>query len=1706
VNTPSSQSRLRAADARWFKLKLPPLPATQGLNAFASEVRGRLTTEPMALSKNPLEGKQVSSPVSTGGGGALFQARTQALYLANMLTGLPTAPGVAGGRVLSVRFEARYTGAHTDDIYCEVEGASAEGWRCFVQCKRKFDVTESDSTFTDAFQAAWRDWLQQGPFRRSRDTLSIASTAPASPSLEAAREVCQLARASDDLADFQRKLGAAGLKAKRVLEAWRVLCELSKPMLGTAYSEDEVLAFTKRLRLDVHDVGSDDTQEMVLLAGLLGAWCSQPEKGELFRAGLTDYCLEMGQRPGTATAASWRTSASAALQEAFDAGIAGASGATAAWGKLIARAQHQLGLVGAALPNGVHLDRLALQEELLTRATEHPLVVVTGDAGVGKSGAVVTAARALAAGNPLIFFRADELDSPSLDASLVATGITSGVLVLDAAFQVHDRVVLVIDSLEKALEFAKRGALEELLGLAAKHKSVQVVVTARSYALAPLLANFLHTSSVGIVEVHPLSEEELASVLAGSEFTPAEQQNEQLRKLAIARRKSAGTLPSLTAGELRKFLWEEAVAPSTSRAGLAQRRRAVFDETCFTRTERLTQFVDPPSDAEAVESLKRDGILVADSVGRVAPGHDVLEDWSLYFRIEREVARAEQDWAALFEALGTHSGLRRAFRSWTADQADLGNEDALRLLAHCVTSTDAPALWRDEALIGLLRSDAAERLLSRFEPELTRNDFALLHRVIHLLRVACKGPAESQAASFDESELAKEAHIRAAMTTPVGDSWAHVVSLVDKHKSSLEAGAWHKVAALLEDAVKGCTWYSETALSKAVHNIAAHYVDNFDDAWSHDDRTLHKRFFSLFIGGVANDPPRVQAYLNSLIGRVRAARGRRRDLKAEERLGYLLGFANSIAPSAFLPSTVWAALVAMHIRAGTHEDEGIRHSDWSRGSSFGIRDHGASPFFPASCMSGPFRHLLNYHPKTALRFIVSLANDAAAHFRTSATNSVVVIPPQKSPNGKEHLHSEVFWLYYRGLVVSDDLLASALMALEERLLFDAESDPSKASEHLIWLLDNGTSTFTTAVAASVLTAHPRLFAEQFLRLARCPEFFLADHRRLNGEHMPLAILGGHDGLDAFRQRERHESNNLPHRKRDLEFLALQLQVEGVCRTEIFAALDEHIRELAAQAESERDDTWRVALKRMDLRGLKFGAPVGEGRRALEIAELDEDLAEKSKLAETRVAHANRRAGLHLWAASATGRRKKDAEPLFSSANEVLEALRQVHEQEEEHEAEIYSGFDQEVAAGLVLEMFQQDASCDEWAAATLSGPRLAQLRAGRDVWGAIACAVVRLLVVRASESRIEGAVAELAFHRDAEVRSAFAEAVNASRRELTDPVVITLASALARYAELTGMATARPCPRGERAYQAARRLAQCALRRTFEGNAPPTPEMAKLPARAGDWVIALRAAQGLSDWDWRRNTLDSLVELAAAAENSRSEDRELDFTSRKKVGKLFASELLRTDTGGAKALSRLKGLIPTAPEFCDEVLQDVLLAVDAREHKDARRFWAVWDEASSIVFAQRSLRGAHSSRFERVLRQLLLVGVPWRQGVYHLAILDERPMYVAECLRQVGDTRAGLQGCLDLLTSVARQSSIPSALPALRDAVVKQGAEAFTPRNNQWNAELVCRLAVHQHREELMRNKALREAVLDILTALVDAGSSIGFQLRDYLATASSKA
>lgn len=1672
--------------------------------------------------RSPLKGTQVVSAVATGGGGGVFQTRVAALYLANMLTGLPTTFGLQGGRAETLRFEARYTGAHTDDIYCQL--LDKEGVRLqLIQCKRGLNAIPSNTEFIDSIQGAWRDFLGEegSPFNRASDVLVIATIAPGTPANHAAKRLCELSRASVDLADFLQKLESKLFDAQHK-RTWGSFKEASKNTLQEKYDEEIVFALLQRLRVDIHDLGVEASQELSLVQALLNS--GHPgDSGEQVWNGLFSYVFEQGVNVGTVTRETWKATAVAGLQEAVTR-VAGQGGLGGIAERFSNRAGLQLSLISTSLPNGTHIPRGQCATRVLTGFDEHQVVIVTGGAGAGKSAVIAELAPLLHESGPLYFFRADELDQPSLSAVQSLSGMPDALLSLDKLLG-NGTPTIVIDSLEKALEARNPGALEELLTLVRTHKTVRLCVTTRSYAVNALFANFLFNFTFQVVDVPLLTDAELFAAVAGTPLEPLAFTDNSVRKvlrapfylrLALNHTSAGAALPQATASALRLALWTEKVAPSKGLAsGLAARRRAAFDEVCYSRTERFSQFVEAPMDAEAVASLLHDDVLSKDAIGRVAPAHDVLEDWSLFFRVAREVRGAERDWETLFGKLGLHAGMRRALRAWTALRSDEGDEDSYALLEAALAQDPAiPQLWRDEIAIGFLRSERVDELVAKLGSNVSFNNAVLLRRLSHLLRVACKGPTPIDYAAMAEDPGFKEVRLRLGMAAPIGKSWDVLIGLVAKVFPGLPPESHSWVVQLAEDAtLHNANWHKPSQRTLDVFNIAEHFCKQDTDDW-HKERTIGKRFFALLCRCVGAAPAKFEAFIEELLERI-AADSDGRDFHAEERLQFLVDVKNCQEACLFVPDLVWRVFKVLYVELEPKSTHEFGMSGWK--AELGLSVRAAHKFFPPSALQGPFRAQLLYAWPKSVISVVELCNHAARSLAKTTEDEVVILPAEQSPNGRPHIHSFPLWSAYRGLSVTSYLLNSALMALEERLLIEAKPQPKLVSQVLEVILERGESSVTTGLVAGVLIAHPELVTEKLLSICKCPQFFSDDIARSVQEAGALAIHGGHDGLDDARQQERMASNRLAHRRQHLEVLVLKLQLQHpeLCEA-IFKILDTHLG--ALKGATNVPDGWRMSLKRMDSRGLTLGEPIGDSKWVpLEIADLEPELKQASDDAEVRMARMNRIFGLRTWAAAITGRFSGAAPATrerFSSASEAYEEFVRVAEEADDDEDAMFTGLEDELTYALCTKWTSEDSGALRWARSIVL--ERTAVREDKDAWlrrdhslGRVrAHIVIRLAAVNPSQTNMVEALVNIVTEPMWQLRWAAAEAIAADLTPVQPVVAEVLVTGLAQYAEALVKKLSELYGGRRDVVDEARTATVHVLKEALRQAKPSVRPSPSSLVGVKEWLIAISAARNEVPDTWRVQSLITLAKLAADQEGRSKGDRHdpehIDFETRRELADSLAAELLTQPDDTSPLFAALDYCIDNAPELTGRLLESALIESAKQEFANSSALWRIWDRATAKVFPQTSLRTKSRrfySKYDDVLRVLLLCSVPWGKGFYDLSLLKSRPRFIADCLIAVGDSRAGLQYLLQIAAGIARVSALPSTLLQLRDALNQAPPDMFDDGNCLWNAETICHVTVHEHREELIRDARLRKATLDILDRLVDAGSSLSFQLRDYLAT-----
>lgn len=1674
--------------------------------------------------RDPLQGTQVMSTVATGGGGGVFQARVGALYLVNMLTGLPTAFCLHGARVEELRFEARYKGAHTDDVYCLLRDPKGS-WLQLVQCKRGLNATAGNTDFIDGLQGAWRDFLgtEKSPFDRASDVLVLATIAPATAANQAAKRLCELARASADLADYLQKVNSK-LFDKKHKETWEAFKTISKETLTDKYTEELVFQLLQRLRVDIHDLGTESSQELSLVQTLLTS--GQPgDSGELVWDGLVSYVQEQGITVGTVTRTTWSQTAKGGLQASVSR-LTSSRGLGGVAERLTERALLQLSLISTSLPNGAHIPRGECVGRVLSALDDRQLAIITGGPGAGKSAVVSELAYLLRESGPLFFFRADELDVPTLAAVQSLNGLQDQVLGIDTLLRTGAPTVI-IDSLEKALEAQNPGALEELFALVRKNKSSRLCITTRSYALNGLYTNFLYSFSSQVVDVPLLTDTEISTAVAASPLEEVVVKDAGVREvlrtpyylqLAFKYAATGTALPSTSGNDLRRALWTERIAPSRGLlAAMRTRRLATFDQVCYLRTERFAQFVEAPSDAEAVTSLLKDGVLAKDETDRVAPAHDVLEDWSLFFRVEREVRSSERDWSALFTKLGSHAGMRRALRLWTAQRSAEGDDDAYSLLEAAIrTDSTIAQLWRDEIVIGLLRSERVEDLVAKLGTNGAFSSEALLQRLSHLLRVACKGPT-----SIDYSHLAadsanKELLARVGMAAPVGKAWDVMIGLVARAFPSLPPKAHSWVVQLAEDAVAHDeAWQKPSLRVTDVFSMAEHYCWGDNDIW-YREKSVGKRFYELLCRCSGADPAKFKVFIDALVKRVSEDR-EDRDVYAEERLEFLTNIKHCREPIYFNAELVRTVFWALYTEPGPPTERHYGMDGWE--AAMGLSQRATHAFFPPSVLQGPFRAVLLYSFANSVRFVVDLCNHAAVSFAKSHPEEVTVLPPAQSPNGRAHIHDWRLWAAYRGHSVSSYVLNCALMALEERLLIEAKVQPEIISEVLEFILESGESSFTTGLVAGVLMAHPSLVTEKLLPLFNCPQFFADDIARYVGEATALAIHGGHDGLDEERQKERIVSNRLPHRKQHLEMLVLQLQIiRPDLREGIFAILDKHIEDL--KHAKDVPDGWRMGLKRMDARGMKLGEPVGDGKLVpLEIANLEPELKQVSDQAESRSQLMNRLATVRLWAGAVTQptlTSSPGAADRFSSSSEVYEEFQHLLDEVKGQEEALLLGMDNDLPCAMIQRWPTDTSEALQWAKDYLLD--VTSKRLDNDAWvrrspttGELrAKTLVLLASVDPSHPKLPESLANIITEPVWTVRQAGALAISEVLRPKQPLLAEILTTALAQYAEAldTTIGAARIRSR-DLVVEARDATSKGLVAAITGGNPTPRPSPRSLAA-VKEWTIALDAARSETPETWRVQALTTIARLMADQEGKSRVDRYdpdyVDFEARWEVGDLLASELLVQSTDKTPIFETLDYCIEHGPELSERVLESTLRGCMNQEYANADAFWRVWDLVAAKVLPDESLRTRSRrlySKNEKSLAVLLFQSIPWNKNFHDLPLLRNRPRFVANCLVTAGDSWNALEHLLALMAGVGRATAVPSALGQLRDAIAKAPADLFNDGNSLWNAETVCQAAVHEHRQALLRDVTLRQATLEVLDRLVDAGSSLAFQLRDYLATSS---
>ncbi len=1684
-----------------------------------------------------------SSPIATGGAGTLFEQHVDALFLALMLArGIP--PILKDCQVEEVHLQSGHLGWSTDDLLIIGTRGTGERRQLAAQVKLRFTISSKNEDCRKAFSDFWSDFKRNDKFDPKRDRLALVTLRGTDTLLHAFNSLLDCARASADGADFGRRLTTAGYLSKIAQDHATAIRTIIEESEGEAPSDDDCWRFLRVLHVVSFDLNTSTAQNEAWIKSLLAQTSHEPDPVAAAEATWRELLELVGK--GMPTAASYTYgSLPESLRKRHAEVATGDSGALEA---LAAHSETTLNGIHTTIAHSVRLRRDAMVTRVLECLDESQVAVVTGPAGSGKSALAKSAIELLREDLFCLAFRAEEFAESHIDRTLHQAHASINAKRLLALLAAQGRKVILVESVERLLEASVRDAFADLLRLAQRDHSIQLVLTCRDYSVETVRTSLLDQAALGhgVLEVPPLTDEELAQVVQAIPGLERAVENTRLKELLrspylldkAARMdwSGAGSFP----GDERAFrsrCWREVVCrDAVAGAGLPRRREQVFMELALRRARALSPYVRCDDlDPEAVEELRKDDVVVVskETSALAAPAHDVLEDWAIIQWLGGQFSLREQEARALADDVGGYPAIRRGFRKWLAEMLEHETDRAGAFVLSSFRDESLPAWFRDDTLVCTLLSSSAQAFLARHSEALFANHGSLLVRVIHLLRVACKTTPHW---------LPKGTAVPSQLLVPKGEAWPTVLKIVSDGVERLLPEHLGLLLGLLEDWARSIEWATPEPpgfheAGRVAFALLAHL-----DGYRMDD--MRKRTLNV----IASIPRADAAAFEALLQR--GCTLDRHDRAASEFAEILLtGLRAGFACRDFPEQMVRLATARFCLSDGDLQSTRKVRSSIDIEPFFGIRNHTNHDFFPASAIRGVFLPLLGHHPKVGVKFIVDLLNHACTWYgeqrwpddRLEPALQVTLDMPGEAQITQ--WANPRLWGLYRGLSVGPYVLQTALMALESWLLNLCRVAGADVEPWLLKLLKDSNNVAVTAVVASVCNAYPDKGGRAALALLSSRELIEMDRARMVGDlhHPSLAsFLPLNDAEKQIYEDERKKSDSLPHRRHDLEALAVKLQL-GEQKEGVWQILDRHRGVLPpVEQQSEEHRLWRLALHRMDVRGFRpIEAERGSGRSD---AVPEGGSGEKRRIyygpgaieadvQELIDRHAPVRArqeadlALLTWGWSAWEKNETGAIDISAWQTKLLEAKER---DREPREAESYSrGGPGLVAAVCVRDHWEEMGREDrEWCVGKLIDELDRDCDSGDD---SVKHARGLLRPDRAAAYVLPRVLsAGVPEDGDPRIREVLAKALTHSVQE----VVVYAAEGIGRYLQGAWLGFAERCV-GAVARQAnlIEELQAAQMSRPFDERLrgdelirSVVPDVRAYIAGDDLDVESELARLDLSDWPGQM-AAQTILQILGYCTESRlamrfhsrvvgglveswnEERRNRGGTSRRsyefdhECSQRIARFVLKLQVCDALALCQpLLAAVGDHPRDTAQFVRSLILEEDRWEAETP--FWHIWQEFAERLCDASWIENLDSrSAMGTELLSVMFLGLEWKEGVRHWRRLEGQAGRIDVLVARLPASAAVLEAYCRFLYEIG-ECSLPNGFVIVADRLsAGTPSEMLAGGNTVFYLETLLRRYVYSEPLRLKSNPQVRTAVLRILDELVEAGSSAAFRLRDDFVT-----
>ena len=1140
---------------------------------------------------------QKGSVFQKGGGGTNFEQLVQTAFLTTLIIH-GNAPCLDSGELSEVALQVTNRGYETDDFMVTAKSASGEH-RILIQVKHDISFTVDNEIFKEVINAFWKDYNNTSIFDKSKDKLIIVKNGLTKDERNHLKSLFNWAKNHATEADFITEVNRIKGKKDRLDVFREVLKEANKNTYLTDKELWEFLKCVDVLEYDFLNEGSIDKTYFLNLIKLSKNKNSATTEKDIWDS-IFAYVATLNPNGGSVTLESIKDKD---FFQHFD--NTHLTPYFKAVEKLKSDSNEILRPIKTYIGKGenkFHLQRSELREKILVGLSNSQLTIVTGKPGVGKSAEIKEILEKDYPNASVFVFRADQFNESSIANVFSSQGVNETIQDIFSCISLIPEKIIFVDSLEKLLEADPECAFKQLLALLKEHPEIKLIASSRKYAIDLITLKFgIDKDNICIIDIPTLNEEELKLVAEKFPQLNSVLKNDKVNKLlqspkyldfsilAIGKTNDDYTNVSLT--EFKDKLWNSLVVDSTNtKNGLPIKREEAFKEIAVKRAKEMKLFTKPDkSDAEAIACLENDEIVFQENNNRkYSPTHDILEDWALvkYVSSKFEDFPNPKDF---FSNLGNEPAIRRAFRLWVEDYLIDNNGKINELIKVTIADQTIEKYWADELLVAVFKSENSNSFFTSFEKELLEDNSVFFNRCLHIIKTCCK---ESDQKTNNSNLL-----------LPIGSGWKEALFFIQKNNTQLESikltilnflTNWYyrllfqykKIENAELEAAKSIvlTYLKEVEEEKEfwqeenVKGKSSNLISILFDLASISKEEIKQLIARAFTKKENRESWRLNSFYENVIESCLSGIGNQRLIKELPELIIETAWKN------------WKYIPPQKEDSPEDRFGILARNSLSYEECWGIRDRHS--FFPSGIYKTPFYNLLWIHPIVGLKFIIDFIN-YSVEFYVNATceykHKISQIEIEQNDETKTELYAAwELWAAYRGLSVTNYALESLLMSFEKFLLEMAKQKTDVSKENLkivfAYVLKNSNNVAPLAVLTSVAIAYPEEVEEAMLPLLSVKEFYEWDLSRALEEYSSFAIM---DYDISFAQKERLESNQLPHRKkyqRGLRDFILDYQFNvRKLNKEIHQIIDK----LKAQYDG-KDVIWKKNLIEMDIRNHKVG--------------------------------------------------------------------------------------------------------------------------------------------------------------------------------------------------------------------------------------------------------------------------------------------------------------------------------------------------------------------------------------------------------------------------------------------------------------------------------------------------------------------------------------